>query len=175
MTTATSTAPVKTYERTAQEERAHNLQINGDKPLVEVTGTNTYPIANLLRVFGGKWNKETKTWSVPDHKWHEAQTAADEQTKKQADRDAAKANKATKPAQPAAPTKAPVAAVAAPVTTTAPAPVPANRLVFRINNVLTATTDLAKGVADEATLQSLQLAIDALTLAGQNALAAASK
>lgn len=179
MTTSTSTAaPVKVYERTAQEERALNIQINGDKPLIEVTGTNTFPIANLLRVFGGKWNKETKTWSVPDHKWNEAQTAADEQTKKQADRDAAKANKPAAPVKAPEVKAAPVKAVAAPVTTApvaVPATVPANRLVFRINNVLTATTDLAKGVTDEATLQSLNLAIEALTLAGQNALAAATK
>ena len=130
MTTSTSTAaPVKVYERTAQEERAHNIQINGDKPLIEVKGTNTYPIANLLRVFGGKWNKETKTWSVPDHKWHEAQTAADEQTKKQADRDAAKANKPAAPVKAPEVKAAPVKAVATPVTTApvaVPATVPAN-------------------------------------------------
>ncbi len=179
----TSTAPVKTYERTAQEERAHNIQINGEKPLVEITGTNTYPIANLLRVFGGKWNKETKTWWVPDHKFNEAQTAADEQTKKQAERDAAKLAKASQPAaKPVAKAKAPEVVKAKPavVITTAQvvaaaAPAPTDRIVFRINNLLSAATDLAAAATDPATVESLKLAIDALTLAGQNAVAAATK
>lgn len=186
MSTATAPNEVKTYERNAKDERAHNLSINGDKPLVQVKGTNTFPLKGLFSVFGGKWDKETQSWFVPDHKWHEAQTAADVKTAEKAAADAKKAAKATAPVQPKPTPVATVKPVAAPVVTitaaqvqqAAPVPAPVvstDRLVFRIHNLLNATTELSKTVTNEAVKLTLSLAIDALTLAGQEALAAAAK
>ena len=179
MTSTAAPVEVKTYERNAKDERAHNIQINGDKPLIEVKGTNTFPLKGLFSVFGGKWNKDTQSWFVPDHKWHEAQTAADVKTAEKAAHDATKLAKST----------APVAAVAAPViakpvvTVTAtqvqqaaPAkPVSNDRLVFRLQNLLNAAQDLSTSTPDGAVKVALALAIDGLTLAGQEALAAAAK
>jgi hypothetical protein len=143
MTTATSQNETTTPKNNATEERAKNLAINGDKPLVEVTGF-TFPIKGLLWVFGGKYNPETKTWSVPDHKWCEAQTKADELTAKVEANKAAKAAKASQPKQEAkpAPVKAkPVAKVeqpkAAPVKTE---PGTFGTVINRCNNLADATT-----------------------------------
>jgi len=168
MNTATINPIKKTFERSPQEERAINLSINNGKPLVEVLGTNTFPLVGLFRVFGGTFNKETKNWSVPDHKWHEAQSAADAQTAKQAERVIAKGQPKTVAAPVSKPVAAPVVEkVAAPVATAT-----ADRIVFRTANLLAAATDLHKAATNEKVKTALALAIDALTLAGQEAITA---
>ena len=174
MSTATAPTATKTYERTAKEEREHNLRINGDKPLVEVKGF-TYPIKGWLFTLGGKWNKDTQSWWVPDHTFHAAQTKADELTKAQQEK--ASKPKEAKPKAEAKPTAAPAKAPEAPkAPETAPVaatPVSTDRVVFRINNLHKATSDLLATVTDEQVKGALALAVDALTLAGDHALAAA--
>lgn len=181
-TAPTNTTSTKTYERTAKEEREYNLNINGDKPLVEIKGTNTYPIKGWLFTLGGRWNKETQSWFVPDHTYHAAQTKADELTKAKAEQDAKKGQpKAAAPvkapeakASPTAPKATPVATAPAPVSNPAPAaPVSTDRVVFRINNLHKATSDLLATVTDEKVKEALELAVASLTLAGEHALAAA--
>lgn len=60
----------------AHEARAENLRINGDKPLVPLTG-NGFVVRKLLWVLGGTYDKTTKTNSVPEHNHKQAQEAID--------------------------------------------------------------------------------------------------
>lgn len=61
---------------TAHEARAENLRINGDKPLVALTG-NGFVVRKLLWVLGGTYDKTTKTNLIPEHNREKAQAAID--------------------------------------------------------------------------------------------------
>jgi hypothetical protein len=44
--------------------------------MITITG-NTYPVKELLKALGGRWNKTAKGWDVPDDKAEEAQALVD--------------------------------------------------------------------------------------------------
>lgn len=78
MSTATLSTTIATTETklTAHEARAENLRINGDKPLVALTG-NGFVVRKLLWVLGGTYDKATKTNLIPEHNQAKAQEAID--------------------------------------------------------------------------------------------------
>ena len=86
---------------TAHEARAENLRINGDKPLVALTG-NGFVVRKLLWVLGGTYDKATKSNLIPEHNREKAQAAIDSVNAKITARikqnaEAAPAPKASKP------------------------------------------------------------------------------
>jgi hypothetical protein len=151
MTTATSTPTQPVMS--AKEAHEHHTKINAGKPLVAVTG-DTFPVKGVLYAWGGKWNKDTKTWDVPAHKHAEAQQMLD-------DRAAAKAKPAAKAAPtvqstPAAPVKAQPKAdlkVAKPVSGSKAKPTSLeSRIEFLLRGAEHILID-AKGTSAEAALQ----------------------
>jgi hypothetical protein len=153
MTTATSTPTQPVMS--AKEAHEHHTKINAGKPLVAVTG-DTFPVKGVLYAWGGKWNKDTKTWDVPAHKHAEAQQMLD-------DRAAAKAKPVAKAPATVQSTPAPATPVkAAPkADLKQPKPVSGSKakptsLESRIEFLLRGAEHIlidAKGTSAEAALQ----------------------